>query len=103
MEDGGSPYYIGFGVLLLLVVLHAIFYGFLAALENQNENSLEKLAKEENQKALLLLRLSDEPAGSIHMIQFFITGLTFFAGAYIISAFHSVNRIIIFVCYWLTS
>ena len=101
MEDGGSPYYIGFGVLLLLVVLHAIFYGFLAALENQNENSLEKLAKEENQKALLLLRLSDEPAGSIHMIQFFITGLTFFAGAYIISAFHSVNRIIIFVCYWL--
>lgn len=55
MEDGGSPYYIGFGVLLLLVVLHAIFYGFLAALENQNENSLEKLAKEENQKALLLL------------------------------------------------
>lgn len=51
MEDGGSPYYIGFGVLLLLVVLHAIFYGFLAALENQNENSLEKLAKEENQKA----------------------------------------------------
>ena len=44
MEDGGSPY-MGL-VLFLLAGLHMIFYGFLAALENQNESLLKKQEKD---------------------------------------------------------
>lgn len=100
MDDGGSPY-IGPIVLLLLVGLHAVFYGFLAALDNQNENSLEKLAKEENKKAKLLLGLLDMPDSSIHTIQFFATGLTLFSGACVIAEFTGVRKIEVFLVYWI--
>ena len=100
MDDGGSPY-IGLTVLVLLILLHMIFYGFLEALENQNEKNLEKLAKSSNKKAILLLRLLDMPVGSIHTIQFLVTGLNLFAGAYIISGFFGTVRIGMFFLYWI--
>ena len=99
MEDGGSPY-IGLAVLVLLIVLHTVFYGFMKALENQNESSLEKLAKSENKKAALLLKLLDTPVSSIHTIQFLVTGFNLFAGTYIISAFSGLQRIEMVLLYW---
>ena len=56
MDDGGSPQ-IGIVILLLLVVLHIVFYGFLAALSGLNGNDLEKLADVGDKRASLLLRL----------------------------------------------
>lgn len=100
MDDGGSPY-IGLIVLLLLVVLHAVSYGFLAALDNLNESSLEKLAKEENKKAILLLWLLDKQVSSIHTIQFLVTGMNLLAGTYVISRFSSIHRIEMLLIYWI--
>lgn len=100
MDDGGSPY-IGLIVLALLVILHMIFYGFLEALENQNESHLERLAKDKDKKATLLLRLLDMPVGSIHTIQLLVTGLNLFAGAYSISGFFGTARIVMFFLYWM--
>lgn len=100
MEDGGSPY-IGLIVLVLLVVLHSVFYGFMEALDNLNESSLEKLAKEENKRAILLLKLLDEPVSSIHTIQFLVTGLNLLTGTFVISKFQGMPRIEIFVVYWI--
>ena len=46
MDDCDSPY-IGLIVLLLFLILHIVLYGFMSAISNLNESSLEKQAKEE--------------------------------------------------------
>lgn len=100
MEDGGSPY-IGLIMLVLLVVLHAVCYGFLAALDNQNESEIEKQAKEENKKAILLLQFLDKTESSIHTIQFLLTGLNLFAGTFILSGYTGVMSIGYYALYWI--
>ena len=99
MEDGAGPR-IGLIILLLLVVLQMIFYGFLAALSGQNGSNLEKLEKEGDKRASLLRRLMKKPAGSIHNLQFFVTGINLFAGAYVISVYEEPVRIAMLMGYW---
>lgn len=100
MDDGGSPY-IGLIVLLLLVIIHAVFYGFLAALDNQNESALEKSAKEENKRASLLLKLLDTKVSSIHTIQFWMTGMNLLAGSFVIASFGEIRKVEYFFLYWI--
>lgn len=99
MDDSESPY-IGLILLLLFLILHIIFYGFMTAISNLNGNSLEKQAKEGDQRASLLLRLWNKPAGSVHNLQFFVTGLHLIAGTYIISGFSPILKISILLVYW---
>ena len=99
MEDGAGPR-IGLIILLLLVVLQMIFYGFLAALSGQNGSNLEKLEKEGDKRASLLRRLMKKPAGSVHNLQFFVTGMNLFAGAYVISVYEEPVRIAMLIGYW---
>ena len=47
----------GFVILLLLLWLNGIFYGFSAAVHNLSENEVEKRAQEGDKKAVFLLSL----------------------------------------------
>ena len=100
MDDCDSPY-IGLIVLLLFLILHIVLYGFMSAISNLNESSLEKQAKEGDKKASLLLLLGKKPTGSVHNLQFFVTGMHLAAGAYVISRFPPVARILALSIYWL--
>ncbi len=98
MDDGGSPY-IGL-ILFLLVAVHMIFYGFLAALENQNESMLEKEAKDGNKKADFLLKLMDKPISGVHTVQFLLTGLNLCVGFFIVQGCSLKLKIAWFVVFW---
>lgn len=100
MDDGSGPH-IGVILLLLFAALHAVFYGFLAALSALNAGSLEKRAKEGDKKASLLLRFLKKPAGSVHNLQFFAVGMNLFAGAFVIAAYRGTTKILLLVVYWL--
>lgn len=100
MDDGAGPQ-TGLIMLLLLVVFYAMFYGFLAALSGLNTSSLEKRAKEGDKKASLLLRLSAKPAGSVHNLQFFATGMNLFAGAYVLAPYKGMEKLLLLMVYWL--
>lgn len=100
MEDGGSPY-IGLFLVVVLVIFHGIFYGFIAAIENLNESQIEKLAKENNKKAKRLLLLVDKPVGSIHTLQFLITGISIFAGTFLAASWGQLKGIGYVVIFWI--
>ena len=55
MESGSSMPLAGFVILLLLLWLNGIFYGFSAAVHNLSENEVEKRAQEGDKKAVFLL------------------------------------------------
>lgn len=99
MEDGGSPYYIGL-ILFLLAALHMIFYGFLAALENQNENDLKKQEKDGDKRAGLLLKLMDRPISSVHTVQFILTGLNLCVGMFVLPGCGPKQRLACFFGFW---
>ena len=68
MDDGGSP---TFGIigLLIFLIMDAVIFGFHAAMQNLNEASVEKLSKEGNKKADLLLRYLDLSSRYTHVCQ----------------------------------
>ena len=68
MEDGSSMPLWGLFVLLLLLWLNGIFYGFAAALRNISENDTQKKAEEGDKKAQMLMALIDKPAQWSHML-----------------------------------
>lgn len=68
MEDGSSMPLWGALVLLILLWLNGIFYGFAAALRNISENDTRKKAEEGDKKAQMLLTLIDRPAQFINVI-----------------------------------
>lgn len=68
MEDGSSMPLWGLFVLLLLLWLNGIFYGFAAALRNISENDTQKKAEEGDKKAQMLMALIDKPAQFVNAI-----------------------------------
>ena len=68
MDDGGSPT-TGMIIMIVLLVMDAIVFGFLAAMQNLNEASVEKLSKEGNKKAGLLLQYLDKKSRYAHICQ----------------------------------
>ncbi len=68
MDDSGSPT-IGFIVLVIFLIMDAIIFGFNAAMQNLNEASVEKLSKEGNKKANLLMRYLDISSRYTHVCQ----------------------------------
>lgn len=79
MDDGASPT-TGIVIFFVLVVLNAIIFGFLAAMENINESAMEKYAQEGNKKAKLILRYADRPNRFKHVCQLMFLLLTMLAG-----------------------
>ena len=61
MDDGSRSPLAGLIVLVILILLNGILYGFAAAVRNLNQSEIQKMAEEGNKKAGLLKRLIDEP------------------------------------------
>lgn len=68
MDDGGSPT-TGMIIFIVLLVVNAVVFGFLAAMRNLNEASVEKLSKEGNRKAELLICYLDKTSRYTHICQ----------------------------------
>ena len=68
MESGSSMPLAGFVILLLLLWLNGIFYGFSAAVHNLSENEVEKRAQEGDKKAVFLLSLINNPVSFVNAI-----------------------------------
>lgn len=71
MDDGGSPA-TGILMFVILVVFDFVIFGFIAAMNNLNEAAVEKMAKEGNRHAGLLLKYTDKPTGYAHTCQLLV-------------------------------
>ena len=96
MEDGSSMPLWGLFVLLLLLWLNGIFYGFAAALRNISENDTQKKAEEGDKKAQMLMTLIDKPAQFVNAIPLIVMacGICFgtFLVPYAVDAFLSIRK-----------
>lgn len=80
MKDG-SPLW-GLAVFAVFLCLHAILYGFGAAVQNLSDSELEKKAEEGNQNAKKLLHIVEKPVFFVNTLLTTITLVNMVAGAY---------------------
>lgn len=73
MDDGSQLPLWGLFVLILLLWLNGIFYGFAAAAQNLNENEVEKKARDGDKKSRLLLSFLGKPAQYVNAIPLIVT------------------------------
>ena len=83
MESGSSMPLAGFVILLLLLWLNGIFYGFSAAVHNLSENEVEKRAQEGDKKAVFLLSLINNPVSFVNAIPLIVMASGVCFGAFI--------------------
>ncbi len=92
MEDGSSMPLWGLLILLLLLWLNGIFYGFAAAVRNISESDTQKRADEGDENAKKLLALIDKPAQFVNAIPLIVmaSGICFgtFLVPWVVDAFH---------------
>ncbi|MEF9939169.1 MAG: hemolysin family protein [Clostridium sp.] len=93
MDDGYWP----LSVLILagFILIDAILYGFGAAIQSMNLNSLEKEAEEGNDKAKRLLVLINKPAEFINTVQVATNLIGIIAGAYVLGQLGFLFRLLI--------
>lgn len=84
MEDGSSMPLWGALVLLILLWLNGIFYGFAAALRNISENDTRKKAEEGDKKAQMLLTLIDRPAQFVNAIPLIVMSCGICFGTFLV-------------------
>ena len=92
MEDGSSMPLWGLLILLLLLWLNGIFYGFAAAVRNISESDTQKRADEGDENAKKLLAMIDKPAQFVNAIPLIVmaSGICFgtFLVPWVVDAFH---------------
>ena len=92
MEDGSSMPLWGLLILLLLLWLNGIFYGFSAAVRNISESDTQKRADEGDENAKKLLALIDKPAQFVNAIPLIVmaSGICFgtFLVPWVVDALH---------------
>ena len=84
MEDGSSMPLWGVLVLLILLWLNGIFYGFAAAVRNISENETQKKADEGDKKAQMLLALIDRPAQFVNAIPLMVMACGICFGTFLV-------------------
>jgi len=82
MDDGYSP--LSMFVFLVFVLLEAVFYGFGAAIQNVNENELEREMELGDEKARKLLKIVNRPTPFINSIQIATNMIGMAVGAYVL-------------------
>ena len=80
MTDGSSSPVWGLIVLILLLWLNGVFYGFAAAIRNLSENEVSKKAQEGNKKAKLILELIENPQQYINLMPLIVSATGILAG-----------------------
>ncbi|MCI9150225.1 MAG: HlyC/CorC family transporter [Lachnospiraceae bacterium] len=81
MDDGGNPL-IGMLVFVLFLLLDALLYGFLTALNSLNDRQVEKLAEGGGRRGLWLLKVKEEPFATTHVLQIIMTFISVILGIY---------------------
>ena len=81
MDDGYSGIHLL--MLLVLVVLEAVLYGFGAAVQELSDTDLEEKAEEGDKKAARLMEIAAHPARLINTNLVFASGATLLVGAFI--------------------
>lgn len=71
MDDGGSPT-AGLLIFAVFILVDFVIFGFIAAMENINESSVEKMAEEDDRRAKLLMRYMDKTDRYMHVCYFLI-------------------------------
>ena len=84
MDDGSRSPLAGLIVLVILILLNGILYGFAAAVRNLNQSEIQKMAEEGNKKAGLLKRLIDEPVRYVNAIPLIVTASGIFIGVFLV-------------------
>ena len=84
MDDGSRSPLAGLNVLVMLILLNGILYGFAAAVRNLNQSEIQKMAEEGNKKAGLLKRLIDEPVRYVNAIPLIVTASGIFIGVFLV-------------------
>lgn len=84
MEDGSSLPLWGCLILILLLWLNGILYGFSAAVHNLSENEILKQAMDGNKKALLLKKMLDHPVQYVNAIPMIVTASGISIGAFLV-------------------
>ena len=84
MEDGSSMPLWGLVILILLLWLNGIFYGFAAALRNLSSNEIEKKAAEGDEDAKLLQSLIDSPEKFVNAIPLVVMASGICVGAFLV-------------------
>lgn len=81
MDEGVSPT-MGVLVFAILLVLDFVIFGFMAAMENLNQASIEKMAKEGENRAAQLLKYTDKTERYRHVCQLIILVVHMILGFY---------------------
>lgn len=72
MDDGGNPT-VGILIFVGLIIVDFVIFGFSAAMQNLNESTVEKMAKNEKTKSLeLLLKYMDRTERYTHVCQLLV-------------------------------
>ena len=84
MDDGSRMPLLGLVILVVLILLNGILYGFAAAIRGLSENEIEKMSEEGDRKARLLKKLIDEPERYINAIPLIVTASGILTGVSLI-------------------
>lgn len=90
MDDGYWP--LSILILAGFILIDAILYGFGAAIQGLNVNSLEKSAEDGNEKAKKLLSILNRPAEFINTVQVATNLIGIAAGAYVLGQMGNLLR-----------
>ena len=85
MDDGYSLYCVI--IFFLFILLDAVFYGFGSAIQNINISNLEKDKEDGNKKAVMLLKIAEQPAKFINAVQILTNLTSMVMGAWILRYF----------------
>lgn len=89
MDDGGSPT-MGIFILVVLILFDVVIFGFLAAMRNLNETAVEKMAKEGNTRAALLIKYADKTERYTHVCHLTVFLVHMLAGIFLIPLFRLI-------------
>lgn len=71
MDDGGSPTN-GILIFAVIILFDFVIFGFIAAMQNLNEVTVEKMAKDGDKRARILLQYMDKSDRYMHVCQLLI-------------------------------
>lgn len=84
MDDGSQTPLWGLVILVVLILLNGVLYGFAAAVRGLSENEIQKMAEEGSKKAVLLKKLLEDPVRYVNAIPLVVTASGILTGVSLI-------------------
>ena len=103
LNMGNSQVYIGIALFVIFLILDAVLYAFNTALENVNENEVDKKAAEGNKRAIKLKKMIDDPSGFSDTLDIVVFITNVVSGGYILGTVRNyVSGHMVLSTYWLS-